>query len=134
MWLVVLSLTIHIVYHHVSIHYQYNKRHTGKIAALKKKKKKKNNNNNNNVQDLVEDYEWKQKRLTRKNELTADEYWVIITKALIDIEKYLSYYEKHLIDYSFPTLDYNLVEKNGIRLSNDYDDSLVKTWQDIISV
>jgi hypothetical protein len=63
-----------------------------------------------NVHFLVEDYERKQKRLTGKNELTADEYRVIITKALIDIEKYLSYYEKHLTDYSFPASDYSLVE------------------------
>ncbi|CAG8838105.1 24036_t:CDS:1, partial [Cetraspora pellucida] len=34
----------------------------------------------------------------------------IITKALIDIEKYLSYYEKHLADYSFLAPDYSLVK------------------------
>ncbi|CAG8810001.1 12857_t:CDS:1, partial [Cetraspora pellucida] len=57
-----------------------------------------------------ENYERKQKRLTKKNELTADEYQVIITKTLIDIKKYLSYYKKHLTDYSFPASDYSLVE------------------------
>ncbi|CAG8812182.1 20619_t:CDS:1, partial [Cetraspora pellucida] len=63
-----------------------------------------------NVYFLVEDYERKQKRLTEKNELTADEYRIIITKALIDIEKYLLYYKKHLTNYSFPAPDYSLVK------------------------
>ncbi|CAG8795685.1 8840_t:CDS:2, partial [Cetraspora pellucida] len=62
------------------------------------------------IDNKIEDYERKQKRFTEKNELTADEYRVIITKALIDIKKYLSYYEKHLIDYSFPVPDYSLVK------------------------
>src|SRR5262249_21080096 len=64
--------------------------------------------------DLIEDYlnqkiqQLKDQRLDR--DLTRDEYAIVISKGLADIERYLAPYGKTLLDFSITRPDYSLLE------------------------
>ena len=76
-------------------------------------------------ENLDEDYYHQQKRLRQDQQLSDNDWDIIVAKTLIAIEKYLLPYEKSLSDYSIPSPDYSLVEnakKNDlITQESNYD-------------
>ena len=69
---------------------------------------------NDHKYELSEDFihEIQSKKIIQ--ELSNEDINIAETKALVDIEKYLSFYEKTLTDYSFIPINYSLLEEEYV--------------------
>jgi len=96
---------------------------------------------NNYKNDLCEDYTRKLQNDKNVQELSEEDQIIAETRALIDIEKYLSSYEKSLTDYSFSPINYSLLEEEYIQndlimeeLNYDNDDlNLILANSDLLN-
>ena len=70
---------------------------------------------NNYRYELSEDFIREIQKSKSTQELSEEEMNIAETRALADIEKYLSSYEKSLTDYSFRPIDYSLLEEEYVR-------------------